>query len=1033
VVLLPLSSGVTINETALWISDLSKSAAQQGLYFTLLLFLTSLGTVAHPPSRPQPPEQLLASQALSPDRSGSFSEGSSVDELSWLSPPKQPSPLRTNSRRTSSGGHSSSHKRDSYGSLGVSRTATSRQSSLPAWAQEQPRDSGRASSAGSGEWPSRSLVCDTSSPISEDKNHPSWLNSPSKFPAVPVRPPTSTASRAVQLLCRSYIDTPLEDEADLIASHPCSSKFFSFFGLKFLYFVLCLAVVTMQVIVTYPSLFGAVFGPLLSRNNSSALVVEKVLFVGMSTAVVACRLSWIASIYKATHSSALKLKETKYMQSRYQQLAFRLFLNQILVGLSLLLLSYLILFARSALLIYHGYKHDLSANTAGLDSPSFDGEKGVSVGSGRHWTSLAGLWHELYTMMSASFEEGFGVWGGKNSELGELLYVACICYTITFLFSPPLHGNELDSLRHDEALEDDDRPSNNLYLQNDLGLAGHAYAYDALEMSRADVTDPWNGRHVSTPFCLESALLLMECSWQTYYIAPPRDEEERDLDEPEELPPAARIPSVASSCSSESQPLLTTRSSTSEPTDGFFSGVLGSSQAARMDVAQYGLTLVKSFCNAKGDIAGFVARDDYFLSASRTILSFRGTADASNMLTDLNFLQTTVDKQMLNIDHDSLQRLVEGVARDMTEKKEAAAKKQRHKNKTTRRSPRGATSNPFAVDDERASLSGPRSKSDITRRTSLNPFDEDEEQTGSRSVGGTSMANDDNLPDPLVAAAADTSSSNSSAQGRGLLQLPDPVPNTAAMSSCPCCLPSVMQRKHPRVHSGFYRAYLTIRTTMYIAVIEALTQHLEMRQQDAKNPFCDEEERAHLLTRPLEVHICGHSLGGALAVLASLDLSQNLKLLMSIVQRKTAGNRNTESKLGGLVPLPPPRLLVYSFGSPRVGNKAFTRWLRKQVPDMFRVEVDGDLICRVPHVMYTCGSYHHAGTHVLVAADKTGNFMINPNVVEKHFLRRGTGTADHHSLTQYRACVEACLSPDERHFYRHKYHWRGTQLTSDMT
>mmetsp|Transcript_3165 Transcript_3165/g.5615 ORF Transcript_3165/g.5615 Transcript_3165/m.5615 type:complete len:87 (+) Transcript_3165:28-288(+) len=84
-------------------------------------------------------------------------------------------------------------------------------------------------------------------------------------------------------------------------------------------------------------------------------------------------------------------------------------------------------------------------------------------------------------------------------------------------------------------------------------------------------------------------------------------------------------------------------------------------------------------------------------------------------------------------------------------------------------------------------------------------------------------------------------------------------------------------------------------------------------------------------------------------------------------------------------------------------------------------------------LMWCAGSYHHAGTHVLVAADKTGNFMINPNVVEKHFLRRGTGTADHHSLTQYRACVEACLSPDERHFYRHKYHWRGTQLTSDMT
>ena len=101
------------------------------------------------------------------------------------------------------------------------------------------------------------------------------------------------------------------------------------------------------------------------------------------------------------------------------------------MGLSLLLLSYLILAVRSALLVYHGCRHDLvaagessssssSSATPGQEEPAlFDGESGVTVGSGRHWCFKETATTEIYTMMNASFEQGFGVWGGKNSELGE--------------------------------------------------------------------------------------------------------------------------------------------------------------------------------------------------------------------------------------------------------------------------------------------------------------------------------------------------------------------------------------------------------------------------------------------------------------------------------------------------------------------------------------------------------------------------------------------------------------------------------------
>lgn len=106
--------------------------------------------------------------------------------------------------------------------------------------------------------------------------------------------------------------------------------------------------------------------------------------------------------------------------------------------------------------------------------------------------------------------------------------------------------------------------------------------------------------------------------------------------------------------------------------------------------------------------------------------------------------------------------------------------------------------------------------------------------------------------------------------------------------------------------------------------------------------------------------------GGALATLAALDLSINLQYVLRTVHKKIAsqnGPHPVDDRVSKCEPvslpvstaLLSPRLLVYTYGAPRVGNRAFTRWVGRQVPSMFRVEVDGDLVCRLPHVMYTCG------------------------------------------------------------------------------
>ena len=117
------------------------------------------------------------------------------------------------------------------------------------------------------------------------------------------------------------------------------------------------------------------------------------------------------------------MNQVKYFYWYKSTLNFIVLLLQILVGLTLLLLSYVILLVRSFILAYHGYKHDILAmgTSSGGDDlhvHSLDGSGGVVVGRGHYWASMANCLHDIVTMMNASFEEGFGVWGGKNTEIG---------------------------------------------------------------------------------------------------------------------------------------------------------------------------------------------------------------------------------------------------------------------------------------------------------------------------------------------------------------------------------------------------------------------------------------------------------------------------------------------------------------------------------------------------------------------------------------------------------------------------------------
>ncbi len=182
------------------------------------------------------------------------------------------------------------------------------------------------------------------------------------------------------------------------------------------------------------------------------------------------------------------------------------------------------------------------------------------------------------------------------------------------------------------------------------------------------------------------------------------------------------------------------------------------------------------------------------------------------------------------------------------------------------------------------------------------------------------------------------------------------------------CLRSLLNRipiarqTLPRVHAGFLAHYNAVRS-----------QALQALRRELSRNF-------------LPLQVTGHSLGGALAQLAALDIVTNL-----------------QDDLHGS------DVCLYTFGSPNVGNAVFANLLNSKVPNFWRVENDGDPVCIIPQCFYSA-----AGTKVTVDSDRTGSFIVQPTLVEKIFGAKRAANPSVHLLSEYRDSLEACLD-DEAH------------------
>lgn len=132
-----------------------------------------------------------------------------------------------------------------------------------------------------------------------------------------------------------------------------------------------------------------------------------------------------------------------------------------------------------------------------------------------------------------------------------------------------------------------------------------------------------------------------------------------------------------------------------------------------------------------------------------------------------------------------------------------------------------------------------------------------------------------------------------------------------------------------QVHSGFYSAYMAVSWTV-ISTLRTLT---------AKYPS------ANLL-------VTGHSLGGALATFAALDIKDSIN--------------------------PPNRIDFYTFGSPRTGNQVFTDFVMNQFPNggYHRVTHYTDVVVQVPPRQM---GFNHAGNEVWYYNSNDLNFKTCEN------------------------------------------------------
>lgn len=136
-----------------------------------------------------------------------------------------------------------------------------------------------------------------------------------------------------------------------------------------------------------------------------------------------------------------------------------------------------------------------------------------------------------------------------------------------------------------------------------------------------------------------------------------------------------------------------------------------------------------------------------------------------------------------------------------------------------------------------------------------------------------------------------------------------------------------------------------------------------------------EKVSAMMNESPRPIYFTGHSLGGALASLCSVDIAISL------------GTTD---------------LFVCTIGSPKVGNYYFQRLYNEIVPAHWRIAMRSDIITTLPRM-----GYHHVGKRV--ALTSSGEIFLDPNAIETMlWSSAGLSISDHRKPAYKEALTLFC-------------------------
>jgi len=203
--------------------------------------------------------------------------------------------------------------------------------------------------------------------------------------------------------------------------------------------------------------------------------------------------------------------------------------------------------------------------------------------------------------------------------------------------------------------------------------------------------------------------------------------------------------------------------------------------------------------------------------------------------------------------------------------------------------------------------------------------------------------------------------------------------------------------KNGMVHSGFLQHYESIRSQLLdnLDPLLAPIGDIGGKENDTlwkpryfmsaeKIGALSEGVRSDEEKRRRSILVTGHSLGGAMATLAALDLRTRYQEEYNV--------------------------RMITFAAPRVGDRFFANVFNEHVPDAVRAVHDKDPIPGVPKMIFM---FKHVGHELLL--DSAGTALLDRSEIEKAFIKKPSSRLANHS----------CDSYDEAIFkHLEKYHFK---------